>query len=165
MTREATSDPARAHQVGEAREPRFIYAVGALDRGIRRQLVAVLRPFELTIAEYTALSLMRRRGGYSNAQLAKRAFVSPQAMHQVITSLEDRGLLERTPSTSHGSVLDTFLTRSGRALLDRCDAAVDIMEESMLTRGPAELRAQTVSLLLECAKHLGTSAADRSDPP
>jgi hypothetical protein len=53
--------------------PRFSYAVGTLDRSIRRSLGAVLRPFDVTVAEYTALSLIERRDGYSNAELARPA--------------------------------------------------------------------------------------------
>lgn len=146
---------AQARGDGEASGPRFIYAVGALDRSIRRHLVNVLQAFSLTIAEYTVLSLLGRGDGHSNSQLARRAFVSPQAMNQVIKNLEDRGLIERTPSSSHGSVLNTFLTPSGKETLFRCDAAVDIMEESILERISPDVRSQTVSLMLELAKDLG----------
>lgn len=140
---------------GEGLEgPRFSYAVGTLDRSLRRSLGSILRPFELTVAEYTALSLISRRGGYSNAQLARRSFVSPQAMHEMISSLERRGLLERAPSESHRSMRQTHLTGSGRELLARCNVAVDEMEEAMLEGVSPELRAQVITLLLQSARNL-----------
>lgn len=134
--------------------PRFSYAVGVLDRSIRRSLGAVLRPFELTVAEYTALSLISRRDGYSNAELARRSFVSPQAMHEMISSLEGRGLLERAPSQSHRSIRHTHLTDKGRDLLERCNVAVDEMEEEMLAGVAPGRRAEMINILRECARNL-----------
>lgn len=134
--------------------PRFSYAVGALDRSLRRSLGSILRPFELTVAEYTILSLISRRGGYSNAQLARRSFVSPQAMHEMISSLEKRGLLERPPSESHRSMRHTHLTQQGRDLLNRCNVAVDEMEDAMLEEVPSERRNEVITLLLQSARNL-----------
>lgn len=140
---------------GEQEEgPRFSYAVATLERSIRRSLGAMLRPFELTVAEYTALSLIRRRDGYSNAELARRSFVSPQAMHEMVSSLEERELLERAPSRSHRSMRHTHLTAKGRELLDGCNAAVDEMEEAMLAGISADLRAEVIALLRQTARNL-----------
>lgn len=135
--------------------PRFSYAVGALDRRLRRSLRAALEPFGLTVPEYTALSLIRLRDGYSNAQLARRSFVSPQAMHEVIRSLETRGLLERTQSTFHGSIRHTHLTQKCRELLGGCDAAVDLMEKAMMPDIPQDRRSEITSMLLQAARRLG----------
>lgn len=134
--------------------PRFSYAVGTLDRSIRRSLGAVLRPFEVTVAEYTALSLIERRDGYSNAELARRSFVSPQAMHEMISSLEQRGLLERAPSQTHRSMRHTHLSKRGRDLMDECNAAVDEMENVMLTDVSAEVRDEVIALLRRAARNL-----------
>jgi DNA-binding MarR family transcriptional regulator len=142
-----------------ALKPRFSYAVAALDRSIRRSLGAVLQPLGLSVAEYTALSLVRRRDGYSNAQLARRSFVSPQAMHEMIQSLEGRGLLERAESASHRSIRHINLTESGRALLEACDDVVDVMEAAMLAGTPDEQRDEIVSLLMDCAMRVPDLAA------
>lgn len=139
---------------GEGEGPRFSYVVATLERSIRRSLGAVLKPFELTVAEYTALSLIRRRDGYSNAELARRSFVSPQAMHEMISSLEERGLLERAPSRSHRSMRHTHLTEQGRDLLDRCNTAVDVMEETMLAGISATHRSEVIALLRQSARNL-----------
>jgi DNA-binding MarR family transcriptional regulator len=147
-------DPPAGHDGGDEQGPRFSYAVATLERSIRRSLGAILRPFDLTVAEYTALSLIRRRDGYSNAELARRSFVSPQAMHEMISSLEKRALLERAPSQFHGSMRHTHLTRRGRALLDRCNVAVDEMEEAMLAGIAANRRLEVVGMLRESARNL-----------
>lgn len=134
--------------------PRFSYAVGNLDRSLRRSLVAILRPFQLTVAEYTALSLISRRDGYSNAELARRSFVSPQAMHEMVSSLEKRELLERPSSESHRSMRHIHLTDRGRGLLDQCNVAVDEMEEVMLAGVPSSQRAEVVAILRRSARNL-----------
>jgi DNA-binding MarR family transcriptional regulator len=147
--------PADAVRGGEHLEgPRFSYAVGALDRSLRRSLGSILRVFELTVAEYTALSLISRRGGYSNAQLARRSFVSPQAMHEMISSLEKRGLLERAPSESHRSMRHTHLTAQSRELLNRCNVAVEEMEKAMLEGVSPERRVEVITVLLQSARNL-----------
>ena len=40
---------------------------------------------DLTLPQYTALSILRRSTGLSNAQLARRTYVTPQAMIEVTT--------------------------------------------------------------------------------
>jgi DNA-binding MarR family transcriptional regulator len=162
MTGEAEASPLSSHWT--RREPRFSYAVGALDRALRRQLGAVLEPFAVTIAEYTALSLLQDSGGNSNAELARKALVSPQAMNEVIQSLERRRIIRRSPSETHGSVLNTFLTTTGRKLLDRCDVAVDAMEAWMLDGVTADDGEDAVAMLMTCVRNLRDYLPDGPDP-
>lgn len=158
LVREPAQETRRSAGVTSEEEkvegPRFSYAVGNLDRSLRRSLVAILRPFELTVAEYTALSLISRRDGYSNAELARRSFVSPQAMHEMIISLENRELLERASSESHRSMRHTHLTQRGRDLLEQCNVAVDEMEEVMLAGVSPRHRAEMIAILRQSARNL-----------
>lgn len=157
MTDRSTTDVRDPGGSASGDQPRFSYAVATLERSIRRHLGAVLRPYGLTVAEYTVLSLIRRRDGYSNAQLARRSFVSPQAMNEVIKSLEDRTLLHRELSTSHKAIRHTHLTPEGSALLSSCDAAVDGMEAVMLAGLSHEERSAAIALLLRSADELRAS--------
>ncbi|MGD2101122.1 MAG: MarR family transcriptional regulator [Acidimicrobiia bacterium] len=143
-----------AQGVRDVEGPRFSYAVGVMDRIIRRSLVVALQPFELTVAEYTALSLISRRDGYSNAELARRSLVSPQAMHEMISSLERRELLERAPSESHRSIRHTHLTERSRELLERCNVAVDEMEEVMLAGVSSAKRTEMIEILRQAIRNL-----------
>ena len=157
----APSDSTRSPtEPGEGDSPRFSYAVAALERSIRRNLSGILQQFDLTVAQYTTLSLIRRRTGYSNAQLARRSFVSPQAMHEVTSELEARGLLDRAQSSSHRTIRPTYLTEAGRVLLDRCDAAVDVMEEAMLAELPEVWRPEIAPFLMAAARTLGRVDTD-----
>lgn len=112
--------------------PRLSYAVAFLERSLRRVLGEALRPFDLTLAHYTVLSLLGMRDGLSNAQLARRAYVTPQAMSEIVRHLESRELVVRAPSPDHARIHPTRLTEHGRTILGKCDTAVDLVERRMM---------------------------------
>ena len=124
--------------------PRTSYLVARLDRLIRSRLTDILEPFELSVQQYTLLSVLVHRPGLSNAQLARRSYITAQAMHQVVNGLEGRGLIARRVSPDHGRIQLTQLTDDGRALLKACDEEVTGLEErifgSLGERGEDRLR-------------------------
>jgi DNA-binding MarR family transcriptional regulator len=109
--------------------PRTSYLVARLDRLVRSQLSEVLEPFDLSVPQYTLLSVLEHRPGLSNAQLARRSYITAQAMHQVVNGLEERGLIARRVSPDHGRIQLTELTDQGLALLKSCDEEVTHLEE------------------------------------
>ena len=94
--------------------PRIGYVVGRLDRAIRREIGALVAPFGLTVPKYTALSILRDRPGLSNAQLARRTYVTPQSMNEVLRALEADGLIVRSPAANHGRVVEVTLSERGQ---------------------------------------------------
>jgi DNA-binding MarR family transcriptional regulator len=134
--------------------------IGRLDRALRRRLVEVLRPHGLTVTEYTTLSVLRFRRGLSNAQLARRAFVTPQAMSEVIAALEGEGLVRRQADPDHGRILRAELTEKGTARLAASDAAVQEIEEQMLAELAECDRERLLADLTSCVRLLGTGAGD-----
>lgn len=127
--------------------PRVSYLVFRLERSIRARLDETLARHGLTTTEYLVLTELRLRDGLSSAQLARIAFVTPQAMNLVILGLERRELIRRAPDPAHRRVLSASLTAAARAVLQRCDHAVDRLEEAMLAGldGPAR-RALPIAL-------------------
>jgi DNA-binding MarR family transcriptional regulator len=114
-------------------EPRISYAVARLERAIRAAIAERLRPHGLTTLQYTTLSVLKRHGApLSNAQLARRAYMTPQAMSEVIDALETKGLIRRNPHPNHGRLLPATLTAKGRRVLADCEHKVDQMENIML---------------------------------
>jgi DNA-binding MarR family transcriptional regulator len=133
--------------------------VGRLNRALSLAIEERVAKHGLTISQYTALSILQMRSGLSNAQLARRTFVRPQSMMQVISALEARGLIVRTPDASHGRVLNTAITPEGRKLLAACDRAVTEMERAML-HGLGETEVdQLRETLLACVERLGAVQA------
>ena len=140
--------------------PRVSYVIGRLDRALRREIGALVAPHGLSVPQYTALSILRDRTGLSNAQLARRSYVTPQSMNEVIASLEREGLVERSPAANHGRVLETAVTEAGLAVLARCDEAVNEMEGRMLADLDDDARAQLLDALTGCVHRLGAGLPD-----
>ena len=78
---------------------------------MRKEIGRLVGPKGLSVAQYTTLSILRSRSGLSNAQLARRLWVTPQSMNEVISALERAGLIERVPDVANRRILRTALTR------------------------------------------------------
>jgi DNA-binding MarR family transcriptional regulator len=131
------------------------YVVGRLDRALRRHLDDGVGEHGLTALHYTTLSVLRARSGLSNAQLARRSFMTPQSMSEVLARLEQKGLITRGPDPDHGRVLRVELTDAGREVLVACDRVVDRIEETMLGRLDATERERFAAALVGCVQMLG----------
>jgi DNA-binding MarR family transcriptional regulator len=77
--------------------PRLTYLIKRLQMAERARMEDALHAHRVTVHQYTALSLLERRDGLSSAQLARRHFVTPQAMNQLVATLEREGLIRREP--------------------------------------------------------------------
>src|SRR6266508_2540910 len=77
------------------------YLVYRVERRLRARLDEAVRLHGVTTTEYVTLSVLRQRDGMSCAQLARWAFVTPQAMNVVISKLEKRRLVRRRPDPNH----------------------------------------------------------------
>ena len=115
-------------------DPTLLYLVGRIDRVVRQAIGKVVAARGLSVNQYTTLSVLDRRSGLSNAQLARRALVSPQSMNEVLLALEQKGLVRRRAHPDHGRILQARLTAKGRSLLADCDAEVRQVEARMLNR-------------------------------
>jgi DNA-binding MarR family transcriptional regulator len=134
--------------------PRVTYVIGRLDRALRRRMGEALSPFSLSVTQYTTLSVLHTRGQLSNAQLASRAFISPQSMNEVVQGLEALKLVTREADPSHARIVQLGLTALGVELLRQCDAAVKQLEQSMLARLSPEARELLRDSLNECVQAL-----------
>jgi DNA-binding MarR family transcriptional regulator len=130
------------------------YLVGRLHRAVRKHIAEVLRPLKLSVAQYTTLSVLRSRGSLSNAQLASRVFISPQAMNEVVQSLETLRLVTRRPDPAHGRIVQLALTPRGLRVLADCDAAVRDLERTMISGLSEAEREAFRSALTRCAEVL-----------
>lgn len=139
---------------------RLSYVIARLDRAVRRHIEEALEPVDLTVPQFTALSVLVRRAGLSNAQLARRAYITPQSMNEVILQLERKGLLKREPDSAHRRILRATVTPKGRKLIVRCETAVAEMEERMLEALDDDRRDQIIHDLAACVHALGAGLPD-----
>jgi DNA-binding MarR family transcriptional regulator len=141
--------------------PRLSYVIGRLDRALRREIGALVAPLGLTVPKYTALSILRDRPGLSNAQMARRSYVTPQSMNEVLASLEADGLIVRAPAANHGRVVEVALSDRGHEVLAACDRAVTHMENAMLADLDDGERTQLREALVNCVYRLGAGFGPR----
>ncbi|MEV6647697.1 MarR family transcriptional regulator [Amycolatopsis sp. NPDC051371] len=115
-----------------ASPPLTLYLVKRLELVIRALLDDALRPLGLTTLQYTALTVLEASGALSSAQLARRSFLRPQTMHEMVLALEKRGLIARAPKPDNRRVLLAGLTETGHRLLADCAPAVAEVEDALL---------------------------------
>jgi len=108
------------------------YEMKRAQHGLRLEMDAALKGLGVTTPQYAALSVLAEEPGISNAALARRSFVTPQTMNQILVRLEAAGFVERRPHPEHGRVLQAFLTEEGERLRRYCATRVDAVEERMV---------------------------------
>ena len=138
-------------------EPSFIYMVGRVNQGIRREMRGRLTECELTVAEYTTLSVLAARPELSNAQLARRALVTPQSMIEILAQLEERGLVQRRVDPDHGRILRATLTPKGHQVLAIATPEVAALNEELFAGVPANQRRAAQAAMRVAMENLSSS--------
>ncbi|HZZ13720.1 MAG TPA: MarR family transcriptional regulator [Paraburkholderia sp.] len=134
----ATSSRVPSARRKPTRPPRLTYLIGSLDRILRRMMSDALAPLGLTLAQFTALSVLDARGQASNAQLAERSFITPQSANEVMSVMASRNWITREPDPNHGRIVVLQLTDEGRDVLRRGMETVRMLEEQMLAGTDAD---------------------------
>ncbi len=106
-----------------------MYLIKRTESLLRTQMDPIARAAGLTIAQYTALSILHARPGMSSAELARRTFVSAQAANELVNGLHRKGLILRRPSPEHGKILRLRLSKKGETVLRKCALAMQELEE------------------------------------
>jgi DNA-binding MarR family transcriptional regulator len=145
---------------------RLPYTMRMVSQALSQQLERTLRPLGLTHAQLAALAQLGRDPnlGYSGADLANRAGVTPQSMSSAIGSLLERGLVVRTPHPTHGRVLEVRITESGAALLQRAEAAATTVEDRAVAQLSDEEQAQLSALIHKLMQTLDLYVVERVLP-
>jgi DNA-binding MarR family transcriptional regulator len=132
----------------------LVYVVGRVNQGIRRELRHRLAQWELSVPEFTALSILQRRSGLSNAQLARRTMVTPQSMIEILAVLEERGLVRRKVDPDHGRILRAELTVKGERLVSATEPAIQEIQDEMLADVPERQRQVVLDAMLKAMQRL-----------
>lgn len=111
---------------------RIGYAIKHAQATLRTRMDSALRGLGLTVPQYVCLEHLRGGRELTNADLARRAFVTAQSMNLVVRGLEERGLVERSLESAVGRREPVRLTGDGETALDAADARVREIEGEML---------------------------------
>jgi DNA-binding MarR family transcriptional regulator len=123
------------------------FALKQAQQALRTHLDAGLREIGLTTPQYAVLAFLSVEAGASNAELARRAFVTPQTMQAILVALERSGFIARTPHPEHGRVQTTELTAIGRRALEAASGIV-ADAEARVRKAAAPLDPQAVTAML-----------------
>jgi DNA-binding MarR family transcriptional regulator len=101
-------------------------------QALRAAFDEALRPYGLTLRQMGVLAALRRSPGLSNAELARRFYMTPQSMVELLRGLEAAGLVARRPHPAGGRVLQANLTPAGAAALHACRSVMADTEARLL---------------------------------
>lgn len=132
------------------------YALKRAQAALRSSMDVALRAHELSVPQYACLELLTHHPGSTNADLARGAFVSRQAMHQLLGGLRAACLIE---SEGEGRKERFALTRAGERRLQAASRAVAAVEERMLAPLSDAGRTRLHADLLSCADALARHQA------
>lgn len=113
-------------------EPKLSYMIARVDRIISKHLTEHLKELEITLPQFTALSVLASKNNVSNAKLAERSFIKPQSANKILQDLLVNGWIEKKPDPTHGRRILITLTESGIEKLNKCNEVVLNVEEKML---------------------------------
>lgn len=130
------------------------YLVKQVQQEVRSHLDGALARHDVTMASYAAMAALDEDPGLSNADLARRCFVTPQTMNRIVRDLAAEGRVVRSPDPEHGRIQRTELTRGGARLVARCRREVEAIHDRMLAELAPDEVAALQDLLQRCLRGL-----------
>ena len=112
--------------------PTLSYMIARVDRIIQKLLSERLKALDITLPQFTALSVLVAKGSLSNAKLAERSFIKPQSTNKILQDLLNQGWISKTSDPSHGRRILIDVTPQGFEKLQACRELVKDLEQTML---------------------------------
>ncbi len=128
------------------------YALKRAQHALHSTMDGELRGYGLSVSQYACLEILASRPRLSNADLARDAFVSRQAMHQLLAGLQATGLVS---AVGQGRSQRFALTAEGRTRLRTASSTAAAIEQRMIATLSHAERAQLYRQLSICASALG----------
>jgi DNA-binding MarR family transcriptional regulator len=141
------------------------YLIKRAQAALNAHMARALHEHGVTITQFAVLTALAEEPGLSNAELARRAFITPQSMNENLRELEQRTWVTRSRHPTHGRILQIELTEEGRATLQTCDATVTVIEQRMLAELDPGQRRQLATALRTCIAALNPAQPDALEAP
>jgi DNA-binding MarR family transcriptional regulator len=135
------------------------YLFVRVQRALRSAIEETLRPRGFTMPQLAVMLALGHRSGMSTAELARCAFVTPQAMGEVLAALEAKGCVIRRAHDSHGRILPAELTPAGFEARTLCLKVLNEVEGRMLSGLSIDERGSLSTLLERCLERLDDGSA------
>lgn len=133
-----------------------LYLVHVLTHATRSRLDNELTELGLSAFQYTILNVIENNSGLSSSRLSRRFHVTPQAMGELILSLERRGFIEREEDPENRKILHLNLTAAGRKAVTAGNKIRAALEKELFANYSAEQMQhfrEVISGALELMRH------------
>ena len=98
----------------------------------RIRMERALAGLEVTLPQFSVLTMLAAYPGASGADLARLSLLTPQTMSVIVANLERGGAVSRRPHAVHGRIQQIEVTEAGRHLLAKCRSRVKPVEDELL---------------------------------
>ena len=130
------------------------FALKRLQQALRAQMDGALAAYGLTSPQYAVLAMLAEHPGMSNADLARRSFVSAPTMLRILDALVRDGFITRAAPTPEQRIRGNALTSAGRKHLDGASVHVQRFEELLLTEATPDHVETIMAWMRACAERL-----------
>lgn len=141
-------------------ETNFTYVIKQLELALRPHFNQICSDAGLSAAEYTALTVLRRRPDLTSSELARRSFVRAQTMAATIEPLLTAGLVTRAQDPQHRRRMLLRLTPAGEKRLEEIAPRMRALEE-LVAAGMSSDEQSEFTRLLRSARHSLDTAGPR----
>jgi len=100
------------------------YTIKQVQQQIHTAMEDSLRPLSLSLSQYNVLKSLETSSTVTGAQLARHAFVTPQTMHTILTTMERKGLIVRTAIDGNVKSFNISRMEKGGKVLNSADEAL-----------------------------------------
>ena len=108
-----------------------VYLLKRAELAVRGCVEKALSEVALTPSQYFVLLLVETGEATSSAELARATGVLPQSMTELISLLEKRGLIARTPDNVNSRILRIEVTAAGRKLFEKATEVAKALEREL----------------------------------
>ncbi len=120
---------------------RIFFYIRQVEQLVSQCVEDVLKPHDITPGQYMVLSLVAHHEPVSSAELARLVRKTAQYIGEYVKALETRGWIERRDDPTNRRIILVTTSPKGRALLMRCEAAIDEAEREFFSCLEPEERA------------------------
>ncbi|MDB5439261.1 MAG: MarR family transcriptional regulator [Caulobacteraceae bacterium] len=112
-----------------------------------REFCVTLEPLDLTQKQLAVLTLVRDNPGASQIDMAQVIATDRATMMALIDRLQERGLVERRPSSQDRRRQEIHLTQTGVEMTHRAEKLIDAHEHKVLSKFTAGEQALLLEML------------------
>lgn len=99
----------------------------------RLKMEKVLLNYAITPPQFTILKIILTYPGFTNAEIARFASLTPQTVNLMIAKLEKAGILLKKLHPTNRKIQLIEITAAGQQLMEQCSEAIDQLEDSLVS--------------------------------